>query len=236
MTLAIVLSFSMLFCRVAAAMPVPGPPQSAEAPAAQPVAPAGTQDSSTTQANPPAAQPQQTAPDAAAQTPPAAPAQTPAQKVPVKKRNPQRRRKAASSNCLPAASAAPAGSDSAKSASADPASANAPSPSSAPGNCPPTKRVVRQGGTSEPAIELAGGAGGEQATHQRNSTDQMLASTNDNLKKLEGRKLTASQQDMVSQIHQYMKESKAAVAAGDVERGHNLAVKAHLLSDELMKQ
>jgi hypothetical protein len=64
----------------------------------------------------------------------------------------------------------------------------------------------------------------------------MLASTNDNLKKLEGRKLTASQQDMVSQIHQYMKESKAAVAAGDVERGHNLAVKAHLLSDELMKQ
>jgi hypothetical protein len=40
---------------------------------------------------------------------------------------------------------------------------------------------------------------------------------------------------MVSQIKQFMEQSKAAVAAGDLERGHNLALKAHLLSDELVK-
>jgi hypothetical protein len=95
--------------------------------------------------------------------------------------------------------------------------------------------VVRQGGTTEPSIELSGGNGGQQATNQRTSTDQLLASTADSLKKLEGHNLTSDQQAMVSQIEQFVKESKAAVAAGDTERGHTLAVKAHLLSDELTK-
>jgi hypothetical protein len=40
---------------------------------------------------------------------------------------------------------------------------------------------------------------------------------------------------MVNQIQQFIEQSKAAVATGDVERGHNLALKAHLLSAELMK-
>jgi len=32
-----------------------------------------------------------------------------------------------------------------------------------------------------------------------------------------------------------MEQSKKAIAAGDVQRGRNLAVKAQLLSDELVK-
>jgi hypothetical protein len=32
-----------------------------------------------------------------------------------------------------------------------------------------------------------------------------------------------------------VEQSKAAVAAGDADRGHNLALKARLLSDELGK-
>jgi hypothetical protein len=32
-----------------------------------------------------------------------------------------------------------------------------------------------------------------------------------------------------------MDQSKTAVAAGDLARGHNLAQKAHLLSQELLK-
>lgn len=40
---------------------------------------------------------------------------------------------------------------------------------------------------------------------------------------------------MVNQIRQFVEQAKAAVTAGDVERGHNLAVKARLLSDELAK-
>jgi len=79
-----------------------------------------------------------------------------------------------------------------------------------------------------------GGTTAEQASHQR-STEQLTAATEENLKKIEGRQLTASQQELVSQIKQFTEQSKAAVAAGDLEGGHNLAQKAHLLSEELVK-
>jgi hypothetical protein len=114
-------------------------------------------------------------------------------------------------------------------------SATAGSPGGASSNCPPPKIVViHDGSTSEPAIQLTGGAGGEQASHQR-STDQLLGATDENLKKIAGRQLSASQQEMVTQIQQFIEQSKAAVAAKDMERGHNLALKAHLLSEELTK-
>jgi hypothetical protein len=70
--------------------------------------------------------------------------------------------------------------------------------------------------------------------HQR-STGQLTAATEENLKKIAGRQLNPSQQEMMSQIKQFMEQSKTAVATGDLERGHNLALKAHLLSDELVK-
>jgi hypothetical protein len=94
---------------------------------------------------------------------------------------------------------------------------------------------VRQGGASEVAIPLAGGPGGDQATQQRNSANQMLAAADENLKKIAGQTLTANQQDMVNQIHQFMGQSKAATAAGDLDRAGTLAWKAQLLSEELVK-
>ena len=122
------------------------------------------------------------------------------------------------SNC---ANPTPAGSDAANAATAKPAA-----------NCPPPKTVVRNGGTSEPSIQLSGGAAQAQ---QRSTTDQLLGSTEENLKKIAGRQLTPAQQDMVSQIHQYMEQSKEAVTSGDADRGRMLAQKAQLLSDELAK-
>jgi hypothetical protein len=100
--------------------------------------------------------------------------------------------------------------------------------------CPPPKKVVRNGGSSEPTVQLTGGTPAEQAIHQ-SSTNQLTAATEENLKKIAGRQLNPSQQEMVSQIKQFMAQSKTAVAAGNLERGHNLALKAHLLSDELVK-
>jgi hypothetical protein len=94
---------------------------------------------------------------------------------------------------------------------------------------------VRNGGSDEPTVQLTGGTTAEQASHQRSTTDQLTTATEENLKKIAGRQLNPSQQEMVSQIKQFMEQSKAAVAAGDLERGHNLALKAHLLSDELVK-
>jgi hypothetical protein len=100
--------------------------------------------------------------------------------------------------------------------------------------CPPPKKVVRNGGSAEPTVQLTGGTTAEQAVHQR-STEQLTAATQENLKKIAGRQLNPSQQEMVSQIKQFMAQSKTAVAAGDLGRGHDLALKAHLLSDELVK-
>ncbi len=97
------------------------------------------------------------------------------------------------------------------------------------------KTIVRQGGSAEPSIQLVGGAEGAQANQQKNTANQLLDSTEENLKKIQGRQLNSSQQDMVNQIHEYMAQSKTAVAAGDLDRARNLAWKAQLLSQELIK-
>jgi hypothetical protein len=62
----------------------------------------------------------------------------------------------------------------------------------------------------------------------------MLEATEANLKKLEERQLSDTEKDMVTQIRQFMEQSKTAVAAGDVERARTLAWKAQTLSDDLV--
>ena len=113
--------------------------------------------------------------------------------------------------------------------SAPPASANAKNP------CPPPKVVVKDGGSDEPSIELTRGTSEQQASQQRFTTEQLTTATEENLKKLAGRQMNASQQEIVSQIKQFMEQAKSAVADGDLERGHSLAMKADLLSEELLK-
>jgi hypothetical protein len=126
----------------------------------------------------------------------------------------------------------PSGSASAASAAAQPKMAA--STQNASTNCPPIKTIVPQGGSSEPSIQLVGGPEGEQAA-QRDSANQLLGSTEENLKKIAGRQLSSNQQDMVNQIHQFMEQSKTAEAAGDLDRAQALAKKAQLLSQELVK-
>lgn len=94
---------------------------------------------------------------------------------------------------------------------------------------------MRHGGTAEPSIQLGGAAGGVQTSHERDNTNQMLASTEQNLKKIAALKLTSSQEDMVNHIRQFMDQSKSAAAAGDPDRARTLAWKAQLLSEDLLK-
>ncbi|MGC1644305.1 MAG: hypothetical protein WA741_00630 [Candidatus Sulfotelmatobacter sp.] len=131
----------------------------------------------------------------------------------------------------PAAAQPPAGSNPTP---ADSAAAGTAQTSKTPSPCPPSKVVVRQGGTSEPSIELAGGAA-NQTAHQRDVANQILGSANANLKKIAGHPLSAGQQDMVNQVRQFMGQSKAAIDAGDLERARTLAWKAEVLSEELVK-
>ena len=136
----------------------------------------------------------------------------------------------------------PAGCDSVPAAAGPGASSSAPAAGAAsagnaatrPTNCPPPKVVVRQGGTSEPSIQVAGGTPGDQTSHQRD-TDQLLATTETNLKKIEDRHLTPAQQDMVNQIHQFMDQSKTNAQSGELDRARTLAWKAEVLSEELVK-
>lgn len=105
-----------------------------------------------------------------------------------------------------------------------------PSPSGEPG-----KVVVRNGGASDDVVHLSPGGSQEQNGHNRENTDQLLATTDANLKQLSGRPLSSAQQSTVDQIHSYMRQAKSAADAGDLARAHTLAFKAHLLSDDLAK-
>jgi hypothetical protein len=63
----------------------------------------------------------------------------------------------------------------------------------------------------------------------------LLASTDAALRKLSWRLLSSDEQNTVVQIRKFMEQSKTADAAGDLQRSYKLALKAHLLSDELVK-
>jgi hypothetical protein len=73
-----------------------------------------------------------------------------------------------------------------------------------------------------------------QATQKELSTTQLLDAADSNLKRVGGQELGVTQRETVGQIRKYMEQAKAASDSGDVDRAHNLAVKANLLSKELM--
>jgi outer membrane biosynthesis protein TonB len=99
----------------------------------------------------------------------------------------------------------------------------------------PRKRIIRDGGTGEPTGQLSPGMSSEQASHSRQTTSQLLAATETNLRSAAARTLTDAEQAMVAQIRKFMEQANSAVAAGDLQRGRRLAIKAHLLSDDLVK-
>lgn len=121
--------------------------------------------------------------------------------------------------------------------------AEKPAPPPAPAPAPPAtaqqppRTVVQEGGTSQPkqSGELTASITHDSAQHQRMTTAQLLDSTEFNLKSI-SRALTGDEQAMVSHIRSFEQQSRAATAEGDVERAYNLALKAHLLSDELIKR
>jgi hypothetical protein len=205
--------------------PKAAPPQSPDStPAAPP--PTGQTQNSTGPAKPPVAKPHHHKKAVPSNCSTAPTALNPAVGNPADTTN------SAGAGSTEAGSAASANAVAANPDSTSAGSANAGPAASKP--CPPPKKIVRNGGSPEPTVQLTGGTTAEQAAHQR-STDQLTAATEENLKKIVGRQLSSSQQEMVTQIKQFMAQSKIAVAAGDLERGHNLAMKAHLLSEELVK-
>jgi hypothetical protein len=86
-----------------------------------------------------------------------------------------------------------------------------------------------------PDTAIAADVSSAQLTHQKQTTAQLLDATEKTVSNL-NRTLSHEEEETVNQIHSYMAQSKNATAAGDFERAYNLATKAHLLSDALVKK
>ena len=97
----------------------------------------------------------------------------------------------------------------------------------------PSKVVVRNGGARENAGQLEPGVTTAAAEQQRATTAQLLAATDANLKRVEARSLTRTEQSTMEEIRTYVRQAKKATDLGDTSRAYLLANKARLLSDSL---
>jgi len=92
------------------------------------------------------------------------------------------------------------------------------------------KTVVPDGGVSAPVPP----APSPELASQLAATEQLLQGTENAIKGIT-RPLSQSEQAMLAQIRDFVKQSREATKENDFGRARNLAVKAHLLSDELVK-
>ena len=97
----------------------------------------------------------------------------------------------------------------------------------------PPRIVVQDGGsTNSGAVQITPGSSQDDPNQ---TTGQLLDNTDNNLRSIK-RQLSADEQARVAQIRDYQAQARQAVKDGDMVGAHNLAVKAHLLSEELVKQ
>ena len=75
----------------------------------------------------------------------------------------------------------------------------------------------------------------EQATRKRQNTEKLLLETENALPRLQSRSLNGTQQETLQQIRNYIDGSRSALNISDLQRAYTLALKAHLLSDDLLK-
>ena len=181
--------------------------------------------------------------------PPPAEKQNPSKSTPTEPAHPAPEPGSAPSASQAAApnSAPPAGAPEAESGAAgtEPPAGSAPNAkSSSSANGPHHKNehsnsrkkiVVREGGTAEANALLAPSMTSEQALRQKENTLHLLASADANLQKLSGRQWNMNQQAMIDQARAYIQQSKDALDRGDLQRSHNLALKASLLTDDLAR-
>ena len=100
---------------------------------------------------------------------------------------------------------------------------------------PTPKIVVRQGGTSEPSIQLAGGTSGNRTSSERDTANQMLDATRREPEKNRGHAThnePAGHGQPNPPVHGPVESSRHL---GDLDRARTLAWKAQLLSEELVK-
>ena len=97
-----------------------------------------------------------------------------------------------------------------------------------------SKLIIQEGTPNSQGQASAGGALEDSSARSKQTTEQLLQSAQSNLNSI-NRPLSPEEQAMVAQIKDYMAQSRKATKDSDTVRAHNLALKARLLSDELVK-
>lgn len=103
-------------------------------------------------------------------------------------------------------------------------------------NIPP--RIVVKPDAAEPSAtpgQISPSPSGGDVSHDQATTEQLLQSSESNLNGIK-RQLSQDEQAIVTQIRDYVNQSRQAIKANDLARARTLALKAHLLSDELAKR
>ena len=99
-------------------------------------------------------------------------------------------------------------------------------------NVPPRIVIQDGGSTNSGAVQITPGPSQDDPNQ---TTGQLLDSTDNNLRSIK-RQLSADEQTRVTEIRDYQAQARQAIKDGDMVRAHKLALKAHVLSDELVKQ
>jgi hypothetical protein len=98
------------------------------------------------------------------------------------------------------------------------------------------KVVIHHGGATDPVSEIVPGITPEEANRQRESADELLAASDASLHQLGTRPLNPHQAEVIIQIRQYMDSARNALKESDPQRAHTLALKAYLLSDDMVNR
>jgi hypothetical protein len=103
-------------------------------------------------------------------------------------------------------------------------------------NNPPKKIIPAEPAPTPPQTgQISPGPTSADAGNSQTSTDQLLQGAEANLNGIT-RTLTKDEEAMRAQIREFIKQSRNATTENDPARAHTLAMKARLLSDELVKQ
>jgi outer membrane biosynthesis protein TonB len=97
----------------------------------------------------------------------------------------------------------------------------------------PNQKIVISPG-AETTQNIAASSPHTDELHHRQTTAQLLQSTEDNLRLASNP--NSDQQAIIAQIRTFLSQARQAQAENDPVRAHNLALKAHLLSDELVRR
>ena len=99
-------------------------------------------------------------------------------------------------------------------------------------NNPPPRVIIQDGGTNSTTSQVSSGQ--KENNGNQPTTEQLLKTAEDNLRNLK-RDLSDNEKSTKNQILDYIAQSRKATEDADPIRAHTLALKARLLSDELVK-